>query len=69
MTAIPCPLHPRQIETVRWLADGKSADEIAEIMGIAYNTAITNIKRSKDDVGAVNSTSLVAMALRNGWIS
>lgn len=66
---LPCPLARRQLETVKWLADGKTADETAELMGISTNTVNNYITAAKDRTGSSRGVSLVAMALRNGWIS
>jgi DNA-binding CsgD family transcriptional regulator len=64
-----CPLRPRELEAVKLLADGNSAKEIAIIWGRSpwtVNRIITNALRASDQHKTV---SLVAKALREGWIA
>ncbi len=63
-----CPLTHKQIEIIRWLADGKEQVEIAEIMGSARNTITRHVSRAHQAVGTFNMHGLVAMSLRKGWI-
>jgi DNA-binding CsgD family transcriptional regulator len=64
----PCPLSERQLECVRWMAEGKTASEIAEIIGVAKATAQKHIFRAREMCGSAKDTSLVATAIRSGWI-
>lgn len=63
-----CPFMARRLEVVQWLSLGKTASEIAEIMGTTKWTVQTHIATAKEAVGAANAVSLVARALREGWI-
>lgn len=63
-----CPLSEKQLDVVRWLAEGKKGGEIAEILNIKKNNVYERIKISLNLTGAANSTGLVAMCLRRGWI-
>lgn len=63
-----CPLTPAQINVVKWLADGKTAQDIADIEGVGIKGVQSHISRALVAAGAAKSTSLVAMALRKGWI-
>jgi DNA-binding CsgD family transcriptional regulator len=66
MTA--CPLSPRQTEAVKWLAEGKSAYETGIIMGVTCRTAQTHLADAKVIAGVHKNASLVAKAIREGWI-
>lgn len=63
-----CPFYARRLEVIQWLSLGKTASEIAEIMGTTKWTIQTHISVAKEITGAANSVSLVARALREGWI-
>ncbi|KQV31128.1 helix-turn-helix transcriptional regulator [Rhizobium sp. Root1204] len=63
-----CPLSARQLEVIKWLSFGKSAEEIGIIMGIKRRTAQAHLAQAKDAIGAGKNTALVATALREGWI-
>lgn len=68
MSASVCPLKPRQLEAVKWLAEGKSAAEIGILMGKPHRTMEKIIFSAKDAAGVHKLTALVATALRQGWI-
>lgn len=68
MTVVPCPLQRRELETVRWLSLGKTAQETADLMRISIHTVNHNIMRSLDKTGTHRATGLVGRALREGWI-
>lgn len=64
-----CPLSLKDVEIVQWASWGKTAGETAEIVGLSQASVRTRIFRAAEKVGAVNATSLVAMALRHRWIA
>lgn len=64
-----CPLTSSQIETVRWLSQGKHAEEIGAIMGRSKYAVQILIRDARATVNAATASSLVARALREGWIS
>lgn len=64
----PSPFTPRQHEVLRWVVEGKSASEIAEIMGISWHTVSHHIRDCKMLAGVNKDTALVATAFRRGWI-
>ena len=66
--ATRCPLGRRELETVRWLSLGKTAQEAADIMGISIHTANHNVARAMIKTGTSKASGLVGMALREGWI-
>lgn len=61
-------LNARQLEIMRWKADGKTTAEIAEIMGLSPHTINTYVERSFKATDTLNMTALVAMGFRKGWI-
>lgn len=63
-----CPLGIRQLEILRWLSLGKSADETAVIMGISTHTVNDYMGKAMRKAGMNKATGLVGMALREGWI-
>ena len=63
-----CPLSPKDVEIVRWASWGKTTGETAEIIGLTHASVRTRMFRAVEKCGAVNATSLVAMAIRNNWI-
>ncbi len=63
-----CPLGNRELETVKWLSLGKTAEEAAAIMGISIHTVNRNIINAMSKAGACKATGLVGLALRSGWI-
>ena len=64
-----CPLSAKDIEIVEWVSVGKTAQETADIIGSTVGSVKTKIQRATLKTDTVNATSLVAKALRNGWIS
>ncbi len=53
-------LSPREEEILRWVAEGKSNDEVAIILGMSVNTVKTHLKRSFKKLGVENRTAAVA---------
>ena len=65
----PCPLSDRECEVVRQLADGGTRAQAANDLFIETNTVKSHLSRMLQRVGALNTTHLVATALRRGWIT
>lgn len=63
-----CPLGARELETVKWLSLGRTAEETASIMEISIHTINRNIINAMSKTGACKATGLVGLALRSGWI-
>lgn len=61
-------ISAREIEILRWTAEGKTAGEVAMIMGITERTVGFHIERLAAKLGAVNKTQAVAKAIRGGLI-
>lgn len=62
-------LTPREIEVLNWVAQGKSAWEVGEILNIAKRTVDEHVQTAVHKIGAVNRTHAVAIAVRDRIIS
>jgi len=58
-------LTPREREVLAWVAQGKSAAQIAEILHIANRTVNEHVQTCTKKLGALNRTHAVAIALRD----
>jgi DNA-binding CsgD family transcriptional regulator len=56
-------LTRRELEVLTWVARGKSAWEISQILGIAKRTVDEHVQAATQKLGAVNRTQAVALAL------
>ena len=54
-------LSPRQLECLEWAARGKSAADIADILGISRRTAAFHIEQAKSKLGVRTISQAVAM--------
>jgi LuxR family transcriptional regulator len=64
----PVQLSSRETEILRWTADGKSAQEIADILNLTKHTVEFHIKNAICKLQAVNKTSAVVKALVLGLL-
>ena len=62
-------LTPREIEVLSWVAQGKSAWEVGEILRIAKRTVDEHVQTAVHKIGAVNRTHAVAIAVRDRIIA
>jgi len=62
------PLTPREVETLRWTMDGKTAWEVGNILGISERTAVLHVNNAMHKLGCVNKHQAVLKALRMGLI-
>jgi DNA-binding CsgD family transcriptional regulator len=62
-------LTPREEEVLTWVALGKSAWEIGEILDIAKRTVDEHVQTAVRKLGAMNRTHAVAIAVRDRIIS
>jgi LuxR family transcriptional regulator, quorum-sensing system regulator BjaR1 len=62
-------LTPREIECIRWAADGKSEWEISIILHVSEHTADKHLSNAIKKLKAANRSQAVAMAIRQGLIS
>jgi DNA-binding CsgD family transcriptional regulator len=61
-------LTPREIESLRWTMDGKTAWEVGNILGISERTAVLHVNNAMHKLGCVNKHQAVLKALRLGMI-
>lgn len=64
----PEKLSAREIEVLRWHADGKTAAEIGEILQISMDTVKFHTKNAVTKLGAANKTAAVARAAILGFL-
>lgn len=62
------PLSEREIEVLKWTADGKSSQDIAEILALSKNTIDFHIKNSIRKLNVPNKTAAVVQAVLLGMI-
>lgn len=65
--AVPS-LTPREIESLRWTMDGKTAWEVGNILGISERTAVLHVNNAMHKLGCINKHQAVLKALRLGLI-
>lgn len=61
-------LTPREVESLRWTMDGKTAWEVGNVLGISERTAVLHINNAMHKLGCVNKHQAVLKALRLGLI-
>lgn len=61
-------LTAREIEVLRWVANGKSAWEVGEILHITKRTVDEHVQTGVRKLGAFNRTHAVALAISDGII-
>lgn len=61
-------LTPKEQESLFWACEGKTAWEIAQIMGITERTANFHLSSVTDKLGAVNRQHAVAKAIIHGLV-
>lgn len=62
-------LTARQIEVLSWTADGKTAEQVALILGVSLHTIHYHLKNAITRLGAGNKLAAVAMAIRLGLLN
>jgi DNA-binding CsgD family transcriptional regulator len=60
------PLSERERECLFWVAEGKTTDEVALIVGVSANTANRYIAQAIQKLSASNRAKAVATAIRRG---
>ena len=68
-TKAPADLTGRQREVLQLFAEGKSAKEVAAVLGISPRTAETHKYKLMDELGVKTGAELVQYAIRHGLIS
>lgn len=64
----PPSLTEREIEALRWAADGKTTADTAGILGLSENTVKFHIKNATAKLDVANKTAAVAKAAVLGWL-
>lgn len=59
-------LTPRELQTLALAAAGNTTDEIAQALGITYETAKTYVRHFIHKLGARNAKHAIALAFRAG---
>jgi len=62
------PFTPREQAIVQFIANGKTAEEIGQILGIKRGSVIDHIQHAKEKAGVYKATALVAASFRGGWV-
>ncbi|WP_308915530.1 helix-turn-helix transcriptional regulator [Jannaschia sp. LMIT008] len=63
-----CPLTPREVEVLIWVARGKSGRDIGVILGISVHTVDTLVRRILDRLDTASRTTAAVRAAQNGWL-
>jgi LuxR family transcriptional regulator, quorum-sensing system regulator SolR len=61
-------LSKRELEVLRWTADGKTADEIAIALSISARTINFHLAQIMNVLDVPNKTAAVAKAIINGYL-
>jgi DNA-binding CsgD family transcriptional regulator len=61
-------LTPRELESLRWTMEGKTAWEVGNVLGISERTAALHVNNATHKLGCVNKHQAVLKALRLGLI-
>ena len=62
-------MSKRELEVLTWIAAGKTAVDVGEILAISDRTVEWHIKTAMRKLGACNRVQTVVLALRNGLIA
>ncbi len=61
-------LTPRELESLRWTMEGKTAWEVGNVLGITERTASLHVNNATHKLGCVNKHQAVLKALRLGML-
>ena len=61
-------LSPRELESLRWTMEGKTAWEVGNMLGITERTAALHVNNASHKLGCVNKHQAVLKALRLGLL-
>lgn len=61
-------LTEREVEALKWTADGKTTADIADILGLSQNTVKFHIKNATAKLNVTNKTAAVVKAAMHGWL-
>ncbi|MCO6392870.1 LuxR family transcriptional regulator [Aliihoeflea aestuarii] len=66
--AVISPLSVRERECLSWVAEGKTTEEVALILGVSANTINAYVAKAIQKVAATNRAMAIATAIRTGMI-
>lgn len=61
-------LTPRELESLRWTLEGKTAWEVGAVLGISERTVVFHVNNAMHKLGCVNKQQAALKALRLGLI-
>lgn len=61
-------LTPRELDSLRWTMEGKTAWEVGAVLGISERTAVLHVSNAMHKLGCTNKHQAVLKALRLGLI-
>jgi DNA-binding CsgD family transcriptional regulator len=62
-------LTAREVEVLKWTADGKSTQDVADILAVSKNTVNFHIKNAMGKLHSSNKTAAVVQAALRGYLS
>lgn len=62
-------LTSRELEVLKWTADGKTSGDIAQILAISSDTVNFHVQNATAKLGASNKTAAVVKAAMLGWLN
>jgi DNA-binding CsgD family transcriptional regulator len=62
-------LTAREVEVLKWTADGKTAGEISDLLRLSENTINFHVKNAVSKLGAANKTAAVIQAAMLGMLN
>lgn len=64
-----CPLSPRELQMLHWIAEGYPSRRIAKVLGITQHTVHFHINALMTKANVNTRAQAIALAFRKGWIS
>jgi putative nucleotidyltransferase with HDIG domain len=64
----PCPLTPRELQSVRGLAEGKVYGQIAHDLGLSASTVRSHLHKAYEKIGVHDRAQAVLIASQRGWV-
>ena len=64
--AVAADLSERELQVLHWLAEGKSAEDVAEILGVSPATVMFHYRNVAVRYGTLNRTHTIVEAVRRG---
>ncbi|MNR26225.1 Regulatory protein SdiA [compost metagenome] len=61
-------LTAREVEILKWLADGKTSRDVSDILRISFDTVNFHVKNAIAKLGVTNKTAAAAQAILMGLL-